>query len=367
MNKKSRSTMAVGNVTPASCDNLREWKIAARQSWGTKCLEYLSLLHPIAWWRVAAFKQIDLKPALVSATAILLPAAYLTLQSKSDPNRESLLSTYWFLPWTLAWAWNAAASINSLVAKIKEFIATRCAAGPLAWKFLASRIVEGRAYRKFQCDVYLPIAPTKNARPILFLTGAYVEHVAYAQPACLLADAGYLVVVVSAEPWRLIDTLLPRFHTATLQRLQRAIEGRHGCANDWAMVGHSMGSLACTKLAPALGVTDVVMWGSAPFCQYMNDVSDTEIRLLVVQATHDVIIDRFATPEATRRFWELLPASTTRHDIMNGTHSGFGNYISSAKAEVDGIPLAEQHAEAVKATVDFLEGRLVYRLVPLSD
>jgi Alpha/beta hydrolase family len=337
--------------SPSASDELTAWKRVARQPWLTVLLDRLSLLHPITWWRLALFKRIDLKPALYSAAAVALPAACISLRCDRSAD---YLKTYLMSPWTLAWMWKVAATAKKVADVLKDLHATQNEADPLAWKFLASRVQEGRAYRERRYDVYLPKNPA-NARPILFFTGAYVEHVAYAEPASLLADDGYLVVVVSAEPLRIIDTWLPRFQPYSLRGVQRSIERRHGCTSDWVFAGHSMGSFACTKLATALGVKTIVMWGSAPFVDFMADISATEIRVLVVQATKDMIIDMFATPEATRRFWELLPASTARHDIVDGTHSGFGNYTSTWKPELDGIPVAEQHSEAIRATLDFLK------------
>lgn len=344
--------MAVPKVSFAS-DKLEEWKTTASQPWGTVLLDGLSLFHPIVWWRIVAFKRIDIKPALYSAAAIFLPAAYLSIGS--DPGRDSL-TTYLCSPWTLAWTWKAAASVYRLLGGLKEMLTMRTVTNPSAWKILASRIEQGKAYRERGYDVYLPNDPT-NARTIFFFTGAYVEQVAYAEPASLLADAGYLTVVVSAEPSRIVDTWLPKFNASTLRKLQRCIEKRHGCSSDLVLAGHSLGSFACTKLAPALGVKDIVMWGSAPFVNWMDDISETDIRVLVVQATNDMIIEMYATPDATRRFWELLPASTKRHVIVDGTHSGFGNYALGWRPEFDGIPAAEQQVEAVKVTDDFLRIR----------
>lgn len=343
--------MASFEVTSSSCGKLKDWKTIARQSWRTPFLDGLSILSPIAWWRFVLFKRIVINPAIYSAFAIALPAAYISF--KFDFSSD-YLATYLLSPWTLAWTWKVVKTVTKVVATVKEFIATRSETNYSAWKTLASRMQEGRAYRERRYDVYLPKDPT-NARPILFFPGAYVGHVAYAEPASLLSDSGYLVVVISAEPLRIIDTWLPRFYTTSLRQLQRSIEHQHGCTSDWVLIGHSMGSFACTKLAPALGVEDIVLWGSGPFVDLMEDISETNIRVLVVQATKDMIINMFATPKAIKRFWELLPASTLRHDIVDGTHSGFGNYTGAWNVEVDGIPIAEQHSEAVRVTLDFLK------------
>jgi len=94
---------------------------------------------------------------------------------------------------------------------------------------------------------------------------------------------------------------------------------------------------------------------------YMDDVSNTDIQCLVVQAEKDIIIESFATEAATTRFWEMLPLKSVRHTIRQGTHSGFASYISQWKPELDGIPELEQQKEAVRVTVDFLQNEQTKR------
>ena len=95
---------------------------------------------------------------------------------------------------------------------------------------------------------------------------------------------------------------------------------------------------------------------SAPFLDFMNDISDfDDLHCLVVQAQNDFVIDAFATEAATKRFWEMLPPKTMQHTIQGGTHSGFGSYVGTWKPEVEGIPEEEQQKEAVQMTIDFLE------------
>jgi len=92
----------------------------------------------------------------------------------------------------------------------------------------------------------------------------------------------------------------------------------------------------------------------------MDDLSKaTDIRCLLVQAEHDLVIETFATVEATQRFGELLPPASSTVILRRGTHSGFGSYVPMWKPEVDGIPTEQQQQqEAVQATVQFLQGRL---------
>ena len=56
----------------------------------------------------------------------------------------------------------------------------------------------------------------------------------------------------------------------------------------------------------------------------------------------------------------LPPSTTTIHEIVGGTHHGFGHYIRqyvNELDEIDTMPIQEQHATAVQVTVDFLKKR----------
>lgn len=220
---------------------------------------------------------------------------------------------------------------------------------------MAKRIEHGLLYRKRQYDVYLPPERQENKPSILFFPGAFVPHEAYAEPVSQLADAGHTVVVVNAQLLKLTDHRLPRFRPANLQVIMKSVkrDERH-----WVLAGHSMGSFLCTKLATQLpNVRAVVMWGAAPFVQYMGDLSDhSDIRVLVVQASNDIVIDSFATPDLTETFYRMLPSNRTIYEIQDGTHSGFASYQAQWKPEVDGLPVRQQHKEAVDVTVSFLEG-----------
>jgi Alpha/beta hydrolase family len=381
--------MKHGNDAEDVSDNalpgdVREWKRIARQPFGTAFLDRLSLLHPITWWRVALLKRVEWKPVLYSAMAVAIPLCgciYLTRESTASGNRihrrETVVWLYLSSPWTLAWTWRAASTVQQLIQVTRAILASQSTTDPIAWQCLASRIAQGRARRARGYDVYLPpppllrdsLEPKLPIRFVLFFTGASVEHVAYAQVAGMLSDDATAqrrttVVVVSAEPLRLVDCGLPRFQAATLRRLQRAIEQQYGDRDgstqgaraEWVLLGHSMGSLACTKLATVLdNVKALVLWGSAPFVDFMGDLScETNLPVLVVQASKDLVIETFATPEMTRRYWSLLPKTTVRHEIQDGTHSGFANYTSSWKPEYVGMDPKEQQLEAVRTTVTFL-------------
>jgi hypothetical protein len=262
-----------------------------------------------------------------------------------------------------------------------------------------------RAYRTYAYDVYLPpsLSSLSSSRPhtversesshctnepsitttntnnltattfLLFLPGAFVEHVSYAQPAALLSDQGYIVIVLSSESsWGIVDRFVPPFTVSYIQHIQKEMEQKHGGGGSdrqcrWVFMGHSMGSLTCTKLVSYFpNVHELVLWGSAPFLDYMENLShlndnnniSKSLNVLVVQGTKDDIIQRYCTPEMVQEYWNRLPTSTTTlYEIIGGTHHGFGNYIrnnNNTGSNDDTIPMHEQHAIAVQVTIDFL-------------
>jgi pimeloyl-ACP methyl ester carboxylesterase len=256
-------------------------------------------------------------------------------------------------------------------------------------------VESGRVYRTRRYDVYLPppapagtsasTSTSNHSHAILFLPGAGVEHVAYSAPATLLSNAGYTVVVVSAEP---LLMGLPELGTtvSAMRRIQQAVERRHyhsafpskraarkntgitpRLKMTWALLGHSMGSFTACQLAEEfcksnMGDTEanskVVMWGSAPFIDYLPDLSGQQrLPILVVQGSRDVIIQAFGTEELTKLFWQRLPEDSAELVLAGGTHSGFANYLAlRPQREEDGINNnEEQHRQAVQATVDFLQ------------
>jgi hypothetical protein len=135
--------------------DVREWKIIARQPFGTALLDRLTLLHPITWWRVALLKRVEWKPVLYSAMAVAIPlfgCIFLTAgrESKAAGDRTHRRETLWLYlssPWTLAWTWRAASKVEQLIQVTRDILASQSTTDPIAWQCLASRIAQGRAHR----------------------------------------------------------------------------------------------------------------------------------------------------------------------------------------------------------------------------
>lgn len=335
-----------------SSDGLAAWQRIAKRP--NAFLDYFQLGLPFSWQVVAIFRRIPLGDLRHYSILLSLTMPLYMAAQKTRASRSIVLPV--FSIWSSVCLWKIATPLYRLVSGMKIVLSSTSITHPSAWECMAKRIEQGLLYRKRQYDVYLPPKNCQqhNKPSILFFPGAFVPHEAYAQPVSRLADAGYTVVVVSAQVLKLVDHHLPRFRAAHLRSIMNAVGTPGG---EWVLAGHSMGSFLCTKVATQLpNVHSVVMWGTAPFLQYLGDLSDSSIRVLVVQASNDMIIDSFATQELMDTFYALLPSQRTVYEIEGGTHSGFANYRPHWKPEVDGIPVDQQHAEAVDISIRFLEG-----------
>ena len=368
----------------------------------TRLRHHFELYNPILWWRVTFMKKRSVSwntydmllfciiPNFNTLSRWMLPYASPKLKEMmSKTERDWIWWTRMTLqvPLCLYLCDKLSRTVRGILQSIHEIQQSRMMAHPDAYQCLYERIQQRRAYRTYAYDVYVPPAtawnvlsdPTNETQFILFLPGAYVEHVAYSQPAALLSDHGYIVIVMSSEPLGIVDMHLPQFYVSNIQRIQHEMETKYAnhptvsnsCINSnknqcrWVFMGHSMGSLSCTKLIPYFPkVKEIVLWGSAPFLDYMGNLSDITaddndgLRVLVVQGTKDQVIQCFCTPEMILEYWKRLPASTTKlHEIIGGTHQGFGNYIRNIKDdnEHDSMPIQEQHSIAVQVTIDFMK------------
>jgi alpha-beta hydrolase superfamily lysophospholipase len=420
------------NDTAVSAKLIQNLRRRAPQPWGTKLLDTCRLLSPFMWWGIATIKNIDVKPILTSFMGVVLPVLVYQLAKSggliqaavtavgrqgisssrssgsnigiwplssvaadfSAPNSNSnLLIPYLLSPWTLGMIWCARSPVRQIWSAVRLTQSLRAATNAAAWQSLVEGVESGRVYRTRRYDVYLPppsahtgtpISTSNHPHAILFLPGLGVEHVAYSAPATLLSNAGYTVVVVSAEP---LLMGLPEMGTtvSAMRRIQQAVERRHYHSDfsskmaarkksstparlkmTWALLGHSMGSFTACQLAQEfcksnMGDTEanskVVMWGSAPFIDYLPDLSGHQrLPILVVQGSRDAIIRAFGTEELTKQFWQRLPEDTAELVLDGGTHSGFANYVALFPLTgEDGINNDEQHRQAVQATVDFLQ------------
>ncbi|GAX11411.1 hypothetical protein FisN_22Lh089 [Fistulifera solaris] len=349
-----------------------QYRRIAQRPWGAQLWEDVQLLSPLTWRGAASIGKVqwEWKKLLQSAAALVL---LIPLAFKRENSMPQILPRYSVISlssiWSVAWLWRGTTGIRTVWHKTFTFSrwsemlglpSTRSVAEEDAWRVLSERITQQRAYRTRRYDVYLPPLLTGRAlEAIMFLPGFGVEHVAYAESAARLADAGWVVVVVSAEPLRIASKGLG-FASSRIRDIPYLVCKELNVPLSWSVIGHSLGSFTATHVSLELDIPRVVLWGSAPMDDLIADLSNLNKRVLVLQGSEDKVIQFMVPDEQVRQqqtdnFYRKLPTNTITKMIEGGTHKGFGSYTPAFSIEKSsGIPRSEQQFQAVALTVDFL-------------
>lgn len=182
-----------------------------------------------------------------------------------------------------------------------------------------------------------------NAEPdtgLIFYPGGRVDYRSYASPLHQIAAHGYLVVLVRA-PLNLMVFDPGKAGSVISQYPQ---------IKHWAVGGHSLGgAMAASYVYQQPGTVDgLVLWASYPASN--NDLSNSGVKVLSIYGTLDMAgVGAFDASRA------LLPVDTTWVVIEGGNHAQFGNYGLQPGDNVATISTSDQQAQAVDATVKFLD------------
>ena len=187
---------------------------------------------------------------------------------------------------------------------------------------------------------YVTFMPT-NTKPttaFVFYPGGRVDYRAYAVPLRKIAEQGYLVILLPVQlnlaffDVNAADRAIPDFPDI----------------QEWTVGGHSLGGVAASLYAARHDNLDgVVYWASYPADDALKN---SQMEFMSIYGTLDMGgMDSF---DASR---SLLPTDTQFVVIEGGNHSQFGNYGLQPGDPVATTPWEEQQAQAVDATVRFLE------------
>lgn len=351
----------------------------AQLPWGVHFLDEIQLLSPLTWRGAAIIGKVKWEwIALFQSAAAIMIIPIVCYMPGWKEDRGTARQVFQHYPavatglysiWSLAWFWKGTTGIRAVLYKTFLFSrwpemlglkSTRSPATVEAWRVLSERMTQQRAYRTRRYDAYLPpyLQPSRAVEAILFLPGFGVDHVAYAESAARLSDAGFVVVVLSAEPLRVASTELG-FASAKIKDIQYNVCRRLDVPLSWSAMGHSLGSFTATHVSLQFDIPRVVMWGSAPMDDLIADLSTSNKRVLIIQGANDKVIEFMVPDEEDRRkqtekFYNKLPKETTTKLIQGGNHSGFGNYTPAFSIESPGMSRSEQHSQAVALTVAFL-------------
>ncbi len=254
----------------------------------------------------------------------------------------------------------------------RDFTAGRIPPFKSAQNVLAKRMLEARAMRLEEYDVFLPPHnDDKNHKypGLVLYPGWLINHTAYAPIASKLSDAGIVVVVVSMEPFRAsVDST--RMETERYLKIMYELLAEVAPdypVVDWALGGHSVGAHLAMKVAKATtpGTTKLVLWACAsrPIDHRPANLShNKKIKVLVLNGSEDKSILQLSFQQQ-QDFRSILPKDTTNltsyKTIPGGNHNGFGHYEKPKNWKRDGvrtITLDEQQRIAVEETSNFLKG-----------
>lgn len=175
---------------------------------------------------------------------------------------------------------------------------------------------------------------------LIFYPGGRVDYRSYAPVLHEVAAGGYLVVLVPA-PLNLMvfnpnkaDDIIPQFPDIA----------------HWALGGHSLGGAMAAQYAGSHidTIDGLVLWASYPASN--NDLSESDLKVLSIYGTLDMGgMEPFEDSRA------LLPADTTWVVIEGGNHAQFGDYGPQPGDNPATISAADQQAQVVRATSEFLD------------
>jgi pimeloyl-ACP methyl ester carboxylesterase len=176
---------------------------------------------------------------------------------------------------------------------------------------------------------------------LILYPGGRVDPRAYAPLASLVAQQGYLVVIVPMP-----------FNLAVLDpsRAQDIIDA-YPEIKRWVIGGHSLGGAMAANFANNHGneIDGLVLWAAYPASS--DDLSMTELHVVSIYGT----LDGLATGIKINASRPLLPADTIWAPITGGNHAQFGWYGEQAGDNAALIDRADQQTRVVAATLALLE------------
>ncbi len=395
----------------------------------------LRFLSPKTWWGMIDFEckrgpmsHFDIARTAQSAKGLLVPLLFLLIlrlvmvpKSQSSPSlitmlRKSQSATtipFWKLfipivasPWCLQCLYQLYYQLTMPLKNFRAMVSSPSATLSRATDMLKSRIIHRRAYRTRRYDVYLPPSlntstdnkTSNDQAALLLIPGATVSHEAYSEVAGRLSDEGFVVVVLSLEPFRLANpyfgtniALAKRIMNEVTEKIHRMPENLVESSDEgeqllqaksleWTLVGHSMGAFGAMQLFRAFAddrrdnlrktsstnnstmsmSKKLVLWGLAAFIESATDLSNQkDAQILVLQASNDVLVEYQRARDG--ELAAFFPPTIVTETIAGGTHEGFSSYEPRFQLELDGmkepISLDKQQKQACEKTARFLRSR----------
>jgi hypothetical protein len=185
--------------------------------------------------------------------------------------------------------------------------------------------------------VFQPSSP--NGKGFIYYPGGLVEPEAYAVTAQGLADAGYLVVIPKM-PLNLAFTGINRADN---------IQADFPEIESWAIGGHSLGGAMAAEYAKnnVDSMDGLIMFASYP--ANTEEFVDFPIPILSIIGSNDP-----GSPEQNA-FYEAISDSASLFVIEGGNHRQYADYSFQNNDGIATISAAEQQAQIIEATIQFLD------------
>jgi pimeloyl-ACP methyl ester carboxylesterase len=190
--------------------------------------------------------------------------------------------------------------------------------------------------------VLTPQAQPPTTGLILYPEGR-MDIQSYAPIGRLLAEAGYQVIFLSRRLDRELDQGEENQRIAAVMEAFPQIE-------TWVVGGHTWGGATAVRFALANPdkVAGVVLWAAR--LDVSSDLSQSDFPVLVVYGTRDE-----ENTGMVANVTPFLPTDTVWVSIEGGNRVQFGDYGPMAADVGATISNEEQQAQAVAATLEFLE------------
>jgi hypothetical protein len=294
--------------------------------------------------------------------------------------------------------WETKSALRGIHRLATNYVRLNSSADSLASHVLRERIRSGRALRNHNFDLYLPPASTamqetlppqiegkveniqrENAKGLILLPGAYVDHTAYAPVAAMLSDAGVAVAVVSMEPMRLatqwlgasLSTINQVAQRATAMVGERSSQGGAKRNVSWYIGGHSLGAYAAMNIVKNLeqvkqssprraktvnlASTRLIVWAAGSFHDLIPDLTSChDLQVLFIFGAND--LTAVPSKENFQYARSRMPEKRVHFGTIPGAnHNGFAAYQSNPTFDgVRTIALDKQHHDVAKLTSAFL-------------
>ncbi len=232
----------------------------------------------------------------------------------------------------------AAAVILLLAFVIIRYFTTVHAADPMVYDYFNKNSGGITVTYLENGDIFIDSPASDTA--VIYYPGCKVEHTSYVPFCYELAKKGYDVFILKVKlNFALFDKMAGK-------RILEAYD-----YDKWILMGHSMGGIAITSLAEAVGdqVQGLVLLGA----HGPADLTATNIRTLAMYGSEDGVVQRKQLPAGREKL--AKPGYYYEVEIPGANHAGWANYGTQAMDGEAAISKDEQFHIGIETIVHVFE------------